>query len=150
MPFSARTRAVLAAICFSFIPIGAGMSAVGGDQEATGTEQPESFWMRKKLEYSQNILAGIATADFDKIVLNAESMRSLSKIEGFVRGRKPGYRTQLHIFEGQRGRRCVSVYTAHDQLRELPQATSRVKVARLARGLLPELHVGEWAKWDAF
>jgi len=99
MPFSARTRAVLAAICFSFIPIGAGMSAVGGDQEATGTEQPESFWMRKKLEYSQNILAGIATADFDKIVLNAESMRSLSKIEGFVRGRKPGYRTQLHIFE---------------------------------------------------
>ena len=58
-----------------------------------------SFWMTKKLEYSQNILAGLATGDFDKIVANAQSMRNLSKIEGFVRGQTPGYRTQLHLFE---------------------------------------------------
>jgi hypothetical protein len=62
-------------------------------------EQEPSFWMRKKLDYSQNILAGIATADFDKIVQNAQAMQALSKIEGFVRGRTPGYRTQLQIFE---------------------------------------------------
>ena len=31
-------------------------------------EQPTSFWMKKKLEYSQNILGGIANDDFDKIV----------------------------------------------------------------------------------
>jgi cytochrome c556 len=58
-----------------------------------------SVWMRKKLEYSQNILAGIATADFDQIASNAESMQTLSKIEGFVRSRTPGYRKQLEFFE---------------------------------------------------
>jgi len=62
-------------------------------------EQQPSFWMRKKLDYAQNILAGIATADFDKIVENAEAMQALGKIEGFIRGRTPGYRTQLQIFE---------------------------------------------------
>jgi hypothetical protein len=67
--------------------------------EPKADEQQPSFWMRKKLDYSQNILAGIATADFDKIVENAEAMQALSKIEGFVRGRTPGYRTQLQIFE---------------------------------------------------
>ena len=57
-----------------------------------------SVWMRKKMEYSQSILSGIATADFDKIVSSAQSMRGLSKIEAFVRSRTPGYRTQLDIF----------------------------------------------------
>jgi hypothetical protein len=57
-------------------------------QEKVGAtkEQPTSFWMKKKLEYSQNILGGIANADFDKIVENAEAMRGLSKVEGFIRG----------------------------------------------------------------
>jgi cytochrome c556 len=36
---------------------------------------------------------------FDKIVANAQSMRNLSKVEGFVRSQTPGYRAQLHIFE---------------------------------------------------
>jgi hypothetical protein len=71
----------------------------GDDRQAVDQSQPESFWMKKKLEYSQNILAGITSADFDKIVASAQSMRDLSKIEGFVRGRTPGYRAQLHIFE---------------------------------------------------
>jgi hypothetical protein len=68
-------------------------------QDASEKNQPTSYWMQKKLEYSKNILAGIAVADFDKIVQNAESMRRLSTIEGFIRGRTPGYRTQLQIFE---------------------------------------------------
>jgi hypothetical protein len=62
-------------------------------------DQPASFWMKKKLDYSQNILAGIAVADFDKIAENAEAMRGLSKIEGFFRRRTPGYAVQLQIFE---------------------------------------------------
>src|SRR6478736_2244611 len=69
------------------------------DKQPGDKSQPMSFWMTKKLEYSQNILAGLATGDFDKIVANAQSMRNLSKIEGFVRGQTPGYRTQLHLFE---------------------------------------------------
>lgn len=71
----------------------------GQEKAVAGKEQPVSFWMKKKLDYSQNILAGIATADFDKIVENAEAMRKLSSVEGFIRGQTPGYRTQLHIFE---------------------------------------------------
>lgn len=68
-------------------------------QDTEGKSQPTSFWMQRKLEFSKNILAGISTADFDKIVENGEAMRKLSTIEGFIRGRTPGYRTQLEIFE---------------------------------------------------
>jgi hypothetical protein len=58
-----------------------------------------SVWMRKKLDYSQQILEGIAEADFDRIATNAQAMRALGKVEGFVRGRTPGYRSQLQIFQ---------------------------------------------------
>lgn len=68
-------------------------------QELGDKSQPTSYWMQKKLEYSKNILAGISTGDLDKSVASAESMRRLSLIEGFIRGRTPGYRTQLQIFE---------------------------------------------------
>ena len=58
-----------------------------------------SVWMRKKLDYSQQILEGIAEADFERIATNAQAMRALGKVEGFVRGRTPGYRSQLQIFQ---------------------------------------------------
>ncbi|WP_425616688.1 hypothetical protein NA78x_000341 [Anatilimnocola sp. NA78] len=61
--------------------------------------QPVSFWMKKKLDFSKNILEGIASGDCDKIAQNAQTMRSLSKIEAFMRGRNPGYRGQLISFE---------------------------------------------------
>lgn len=93
------TIAALTAICVAAMFLAIGVIANGDDKQAADQNQPESFWMKKKLEYSQNILAGIATADFDKIVANAQSMRNLSKIEGFVRSQTPGYRAQLHIFE---------------------------------------------------
>jgi hypothetical protein len=62
-------------------------------------KQSTSFWMKKKLDLSKRILAGIANADFDSIVESAQSMRNLSTVEGFVRGQTPGYRTQLQIFD---------------------------------------------------
>jgi len=99
MPRLISMTVALIAICFTIMTLQAPIIANGDDKAEAGKEQPVSFWMKKKLEYSQNILAGIANADFDKIVVNAESMRDLSKIEGFVRGGMPGYRTQLHIFE---------------------------------------------------
>ena len=75
-------------------------AAVEAQQPKTGDQnQPVSFWMRKKLEFSQNILSGIATADFDAIVSNAEAMGRLSHVEGFIRRQTPGYQTQLKIFE---------------------------------------------------
>ena len=58
-----------------------------------------SFWMEKKLEYSSAILKGLATVDYGSVQQNAEKMRLLSKVEGFVRSRNPEYRVQLRLFE---------------------------------------------------
>jgi len=66
---------------------------------ADDTVQPTTIWMKKKLDYAQQILGGIAEADYDRIAKNAASMKALGRIEGFVRGRTPGYRTQLQIFQ---------------------------------------------------
>src|SRR5262245_51947488 len=58
-----------------------------------------SIWMKKKLDYSQNILAGITAEDFDKIADNARAMKGLGKFESFVRSRNAGYARQLQAFE---------------------------------------------------
>lgn len=71
----------------------------GAPGAAVDTAQPTTIWMKKKLDYAQNILGGIAEADYDRIAKNAASMKALGRIEGFVRGRTPGYRTQLQIFQ---------------------------------------------------
>lgn len=86
--------ACLAALTLSAAPA----LAQEPQKEPAAADQP-SIWMRKKLDYSQEILAGIATADFDRIAKNAEAMRTLGKIEAFIRSRTPGYRMQLQIFE---------------------------------------------------
>lgn len=80
---------------------GSSPQSINGDEEKDpkNKEVPTSVWMKKKLDYSQNILSGLASADFDKIAANADAMQVLSKIEGFIRSRTPGYRTQLQIFE---------------------------------------------------
>lgn len=63
-------------------------------------EQPESFWMNKKLEYSKHILEGITTENFEAIRESAGAMRRLSALEGFVRRKDTkAYRAQLAIFE---------------------------------------------------
>lgn len=69
-----------------------------GEEAKEGSEHA-SVWMRKKMEYSQHLLEGIATADLDMVADNARAMQGLSKVEAFVRGRTPGYRTQLQIFQ---------------------------------------------------
>jgi hypothetical protein len=58
-----------------------------------------SIWMKKKLDYSQNILAGITAEDFDKIADNARAMKGLGKFEAFVRSRNAAYTRQLQSFE---------------------------------------------------
>jgi hypothetical protein len=62
-------------------------------------EQPTSFWMNRKLHFSQELLAGITAGDFDKVTTSAQAMRALNKVEAFMRNQTPGYRTQLQIFE---------------------------------------------------
>lgn len=60
-------------------------------------EEP-SYWMQKKMEYSEKILAGLAKADFEAIEKNAGSMNALSQIEKWVRAGSPGYQAQLASF----------------------------------------------------
>lgn len=63
------------------------------------TEKQASVWMRKKLDYSQNILAGITSGDFELVRQNANAMRGLGRIEIFVRARTPGYKSQMQVFQ---------------------------------------------------
>ncbi|HRX81282.1 MAG TPA: hypothetical protein P5307_19570 [Pirellulaceae bacterium] len=67
-------------------------------EDQTKEDEP-SIWMKQKLVYSQRILNGLATEDFDLIAENATAMKGLSRIEAFVRGKTEGYRTHLKTFE---------------------------------------------------
>ena len=57
-----------------------------------------SVWMRLKLEGAQDLLAALASADFDAIRHSATRMNSFGKIERFVRGRNAEYDMQLRLF----------------------------------------------------
>lgn len=73
-----------------------------GDEPKKAEEKDKrdpSIFMKKKLEFSENILAGLTSGDFDKVKENAKDMRALGTIEVFFRIRSPGYRTQFLIFE---------------------------------------------------
>ena len=61
--------------------------------------QPVSFWMEKKLEYSQEMLRGLAIGDMKLVATKAEQMRVLSKVEGWIRKGTPGYTAQLQAFD---------------------------------------------------
>lgn len=67
-------------------------------KEEKADDNNPSIWMKKKLDYSQNILAGVTSEDFDMIADNARAMKGLGKFEAFVRGRNPAYTRQLQIF----------------------------------------------------
>jgi cytochrome c556 len=63
------------------------------------TEKPMSFWMSAKLSASKSIFEALAKGDFEKLESNAEHMRLIGKLEGFVRRKNPDYKTQLQTFE---------------------------------------------------
>ncbi|MDZ4847875.1 MAG: hypothetical protein SGI77_01150 [Pirellulaceae bacterium] len=62
-------------------------------------EQPMSFWMEKKLEYSKQILEALTAGNYEGIESNSEQMRLLGKIEGFVRRRSRSYSSHLQSFD---------------------------------------------------
>jgi hypothetical protein len=57
-------------------------------QEASDEDKPVSFWMEKKLEYSQTLLRGLATGDFIAIEKSGRQLATLNRVEGFVRQAK--------------------------------------------------------------
>jgi hypothetical protein len=62
-------------------------------------DQPISFWMAKKLDYSKSILESLTKGDFEKLEQDAAQMRTLGKMEALVRRNNPNYRSQLQAFD---------------------------------------------------
>jgi len=62
-------------------------------------EKKPSFWMEKKLEHTQRILAGLANEDFEEIGKRARSLAALNQVERWVRSGVPEYQAQLQIFQ---------------------------------------------------
>ena len=62
-------------------------------------EQPISFWMAKKLDYSKSMLESLTKGDFEKLEQDATQMRTLGKMEALVRRNNPNYRSQLQAFD---------------------------------------------------
>ena len=93
----------LSAILCALIVVGIGSASAADPPspkpDAEKKEKPVSFWMEKKLEYSQDILRGLVVGDLKSVGENAEQMRLLSKVEGWIRRGKPGYRAQMQVFE---------------------------------------------------
>lgn len=75
------------------------LSALSLRAEDKANQESPSFWMKKKLEYSENILEALTQADFESISKNAKMMQQLNKIEDFVRGRNEAYDFHLKSFE---------------------------------------------------
>ncbi len=74
-----------------------------GAADEPGQESTASYWMQKKMSYSEKILAGLSSGDFDAIEKNARAMGALNQMEKWVRGNVPEYtseyRAQLKIFQ---------------------------------------------------
>lgn len=83
--------------------LGLGFSVTADEPVAKTADPPESkpfsFWMEKKLEYSQEILEGLATGDLNQVAEKSRQIRVLSKVEGWIRKGKPGYSAQLQAFQ---------------------------------------------------
>ena len=75
----------------------ASASVLADDKE--DPEKSDSFWMKQKLTFTQRILNGLATEDYDMIAQNARAMKGLNQIEAFIRRKPEGYRTQLQTFQ---------------------------------------------------
>jgi hypothetical protein len=95
---SSFCRSLVGLVVLGMMGLAAAVAPAEEKKPAENAADAPSIWMKKKLDYSQNILAGLAEADFDKIAENAQAMQGLSKVEWFIRARTPGYRTQLEVF----------------------------------------------------
>jgi hypothetical protein len=83
----------------------AGAVAISSEEKkpepAGAQKKPDeaSIWMKKKLEFSQNILAGLTRADFEAVEMNAKAMNVLGFLEKWVRANRPDYQRELKYFE---------------------------------------------------
>ena len=62
-------------------------------------ERPMSFWMAQKIERSKKILEALTKEDFASVEAEANQLRKLGKIEGFVRRKDPAYTRHQQSFD---------------------------------------------------
>ena len=69
-----------------------------GSFRVTAQEQENAqFDMKKKLEYSKNILDGLVTENFDQVLAGAKSLNQLGK-RNWIANESAEYRTQNQVF----------------------------------------------------
>ena len=91
---------ILLAGCISTSTVSADPPAEQANDREVKTDTKEmSVWMRKKMDYSQAILRGLAMGDYEAIEVSAAQMHRLNKVEGFVRRRNPRYTRYVREFE---------------------------------------------------
>lgn len=93
----------LAVVCLGFATV-TGAQEPAGKTPAVETpkitkEKPMSFWMAKKLDYSQELLAALTSGDFKQLEIYASQMQAVGRLEGFVRSGSPEYTAQMHMFD---------------------------------------------------
>lgn len=85
---------LLGALCLPALSTQSAPPDVGDEPTET-----MSYWMEKKLDYSQSLLRALASGDFEAMRSSADQMRKLNQVEGFVRRRNPEYQHHLHTFQ---------------------------------------------------
>jgi cytochrome c556 len=70
-----------------------------GQQQKPTEQEKSSVWMKQKLVFSQNILAGLTESDFDKVRTNAAAMSFLGYLEKWARADQPDYKKQVAFFD---------------------------------------------------
>lgn len=75
------------------------LSGEKDDKAADKEKEKASIWMKQKLQLSQNILAGLTQADFDKIGTNAKALNFATNLEKWLRADKEDYKKQVTFFD---------------------------------------------------
>ncbi len=66
---------------------------------SVSNEKPMSFWMAQKVEHSKRILEALTKEDYAQVEAEANKLRTIGKIEGFVRRKDPVYRRHQRSFD---------------------------------------------------
>jgi len=90
---------VMKTIAMASVILAVVLSAISPAARGAEEEEKMSFWMKKKLAYTEGILVGLTSEDYEAIGKNARSMNALGYFEKWVRAGSNEYRSQLKIFQ---------------------------------------------------
>ncbi len=94
-----RTIFAVTLLCMAHVVIAEEKPPVQEKAPTVSNERPMSFWMAQKIEHSKKILEALTKEDFVKVEAEANQLRTLGKIEGFVRRKDPAYLRHQQSFD---------------------------------------------------